>query len=102
MNSFELAYYLIFQNDILDRFNSINYLLQDPKMVLQYAVTALIFTYNFLFERKEILIKNMKKQKKMSRIDYIQSHICLKGVRFTLLGNTNEKTASQLKFPRKK
>lgn len=58
VTSFEITFYLLLWNDILDRFNAINHLLQNPKMV-----TALLLL-NYLFEMNEIHLMNTKKRLK--------------------------------------
>ena len=43
MDKLETAIYALFWNEILERFNATNYILQDPKIVLSTAVKAFVF-----------------------------------------------------------
>ncbi|KAL4098982.1 hypothetical protein QTP88_023485 [Uroleucon formosanum] len=71
ITSFEIAFYLLFWNDILDRFNATNHLLQNPKMVLQSAVIALTSLKLFVQDKRNLFDEYEETAKKMSgKTDY--------------------------------
>ncbi|KAL4119952.1 hypothetical protein QTP88_012704 [Uroleucon formosanum] len=53
ITSFKIALYLLFCNDILDRFNATNHLLQNPMMILQSAITALTSLKLFVQDKRK-------------------------------------------------
>ncbi|XP_066969168.1 52 kDa repressor of the inhibitor of the protein kinase-like [Macrobrachium rosenbergii] len=53
MGKLEIAIYATFWNDILERFNATNHILQDPKMVLSAAVKALKSLKTFIETKRE-------------------------------------------------
>ncbi|XP_050063061.1 zinc finger MYM-type protein 1-like [Aphis gossypii] len=93
ITSFEIAFYLLFWNDILDRFNATNHLLQNPKMVLQSAVTALTSLKLFVQDKRNSFDDYEETAKKMSgKTDYPEIRIRSQNVRLTPLENRNQET----------
>ncbi|XP_060861872.1 uncharacterized protein LOC132938900 [Metopolophium dirhodum] len=71
MCQLEVAFYAIFRNDILERFDSTNHILQDPKIVLQTAVNALNSLLSFVREIRNKYEEYEEKAKDMSGLkDY--------------------------------
>ena len=93
ITSFEIAFYLLFWNDILDRFNATNHLLQNPKMVLQSAVTALTSLKLFVQDKRNSFDEYKEAAKKMSgKTDYPEIRIRSQNVRLTPLESRNQET----------
>jgi len=67
---------LLFWNDILDRFNATKHLLQNPKMVLQSAVTALTSLKLFVQDIRNSFDEYEEAAKKLSgNTDYPEIRI---------------------------
>ncbi|XP_022163131.1 zinc finger MYM-type protein 1-like [Myzus persicae] len=66
MCTLEVAFYAIFWNDILERFDLTSHLLQDPKIVLQTAVNALNSLLSFVQEIRNKYEEYEEKAKQMS------------------------------------
>jgi hypothetical protein len=66
MGSIEIALYAGFWNDILERFNATNKILQDPKMVLYSAVEALKSLRSFVDSKREKFEKYEEAARKLS------------------------------------
>ncbi|VVC40124.1 Hypothetical protein CINCED_3A008245 [Cinara cedri] len=101
MCQFEVAFYAIFWNYILERFDSTNHILQDPKIVFQTAVNALNSILSFVREIRNEYEEYEKKAKDMSGLkDYAPIHNRKKNVRPSSLNNNQ--TASTQLLPREK
>ena len=68
MGSLEIALYAKFWNDILERFNATNKLLQDPQMFLSSAVEALKSLRSFVVSKREIFDKYEDAARKISQV----------------------------------
>ncbi|XP_068994056.1 zinc finger MYM-type protein 1-like [Neodiprion pinetum] len=74
MSSLETALFAIFWNDILERFNATNKMLQDPQMILESAMRALESLKSFVESKRNDFDKYEEAAKKISQTDeYVQS-----------------------------
>lgn len=64
MSNLETALFALFWNDVLERFNATNKMLQDPKMILESAVRALESLKLFVESKRDEFVINTKKQPK--------------------------------------
>lgn len=71
MNSIEIAFYALFWNDILERFNATNKILQDSKMVLCSAVVALKSLKLFVKSKRNTFEKYEEKAYQISGTNII-------------------------------
>lgn len=85
MSSLETALFAVFWNDVLERFNTTNKMLQNPKMILESAVRALESLKLFV-ESKRDEFKYEEAAKIISNTDqYIQTHTRTTNVRLNPL-----------------
>lgn len=86
MNSLETALFAVFWNDVLERFNATNKMLQDPKMILESAVRALESLKLFVESKRDEFDKYEEAAKIISNTDqYIQTHTRTTNVRLNPL-----------------
>lgn len=86
MSSLETALFATFWNDILERFNATNKMLQDPKMVLESAMRALESLKLFVESKRNDFDKYEEAAKKISHNDqYLQSRTRARNVRLNPL-----------------
>ncbi|CAI6371985.1 unnamed protein product [Macrosiphum euphorbiae] len=86
MSSLETALFATFWNDILERFNATNKMLQDPKMILESATRTLESLKLYVESKRNDFDKYEEAAKKISHTDqYIQSRTRTRNVRLNPL-----------------
>jgi hypothetical protein len=92
MSSLETALFATFWNDILERFNATNKMLQDPKMILESAMRALESFKLFVESKRNDFDKYEEEAKKISHTDqYVQSRTRARNVRLNPLKSRRHK-----------
>ncbi|KAG5895377.1 hypothetical protein JTB14_029600 [Gonioctena quinquepunctata] len=86
MSGLEIALLTIIWNDILERFNATNKMLQDPKMILESAMRVLESLKLFVQSEREEFDKYEEAAKGISNTDqYLQSRTRTRNVRLNPL-----------------
>lgn len=86
MCSLETALFAIFWNDILERFNATNKILQDPKMILESAMNALESLKSFVESKRGEYDKYEEAAKRLSNTNqYVESRTRTRNVRLNPL-----------------
>lgn len=94
MGQLEIAFYAIFRNNILKRFNSTNHILQDPKIVLRTTINALNYLILFVRELRFKFEDTEEKAKKISIAkDHAQTRYRKRNVRLSSSDNNQSDTA---------